>query len=349
MTAPLVSVIIPTHRRPELLRRAVASVLTQTYPAIEIDVIENGGRAGAQQVAQELTRPSRPVAYHYVPEGNVCTARNDGLRRSRAPYCAFLDDDDEWLPGKLTAQVQALERDARVGWIACGAWRVPPSGQAEPAEHPFYRGAPTLAALVTEWCFIWTPSCVAGRRACFIRAGGFDRRWRHGADYDLYLRLARQFPFAVLEEPLVRYHQHGQNMSGSRDRMWRWLMRILSTVRPAPEHGLSAAMIAGAIRQYCRWFYSLGLHAEEEGHFTRAAGYLATAIRYDPAIGRRLPWGRERHAIYQTARPYAMLVRCLVRAATGRRARGAVTSEPAMPAASAATSAPSLVPASENQ
>ncbi len=317
VTTPLVSVIVPTHRRPELLRRALQSVLAQTYPAIEIHVVENGARAGAEQVVNELGGSPRGLFYQYVPDANVCVARNDGIRLARGAYCAFLDDDDEWVPEKLARQIERLENDPTLGWITCLVWRMESSTVLE--EQPSYQGSLTLAALVTAGCFIWTPSCVVVRRECFSTIEMFNPTYRHAADYDLYLRLARQFAFAVVNEPMVRYHQHAGNMSRSRAGLWRHLLKITASVKPSADQGLTASEIRDVVNRYCRSVYGFASEALARGDYAQAGQHFRTAVRYDPAVGLKIPWGRIKHPAYRLVRPYVGLLFCRLKTLGRRR------------------------------
>ncbi len=311
---PLVSVIVPTHRRPELLRRALRSVLAQTYPAIEIHVVENGARAGAEQIVNELGGVARGLSYHFVPRGNVCVARNAGIERSRGAYCALLDDDDEWAPDKLALQVARLEADRELGWIACRVWwQTESPGPVRSFEQPAYQGPSSYADLVREGNLIWSTSCTVVRQECFARVGMFDPRYRYANDYELYLRLARQFPFAILEEPLVRYYQHEGNMSRRRARQWRYVLKIYAALKPCPSLGLTASDIRKAMDRYCEWSLERALEAHERGDDARASRYFFTALRYDPAIGLKIPWSRINHPAYRVIRPYVHCALCGVR------------------------------------
>jgi glycosyltransferase involved in cell wall biosynthesis len=116
---PLVSVVIPTRDRPELVRRAVASVLAQTY-AGDIECIVVADQAEAPRELPEPARPGRAVAV--IDNGRtpgLAGARNTGILASRAPLLAFLDDDDEWLPEKLERQAAVLAREPEAGLVGC--------------------------------------------------------------------------------------------------------------------------------------------------------------------------------------------------------------------------------------
>lgn len=94
----LLSIIIPTHRRPHLLTRAIASAV-QVHAGLDIEVlvIPNGPDSSWKAVAEQHQHDPR-IRWHYLPTGNACAARNHGLATARGQYLRFLDDDDYLLP-----------------------------------------------------------------------------------------------------------------------------------------------------------------------------------------------------------------------------------------------------------
>ncbi len=115
MNKPLVSVVIPAHNGELYLGEAIQSVLDQDYPNYELWVIDNGSKDRTSAVVKGFPQ----AQYRYSEIGNVALARNLGVSLSRGDYIAFLDQDDTWVPEKLTKQVQFLEENRRYG-IALG-------------------------------------------------------------------------------------------------------------------------------------------------------------------------------------------------------------------------------------
>lgn len=114
---PLLSIVIPTHRRPRLVARAITSVLN-TYKGVDIEilVIPNGQDDTWQAVADQHAHDSR-IQWHYLQAGNACSARNHGLAKAQGTYLRFLDDDDYLLP----AAAEQLDLIVREGLDACSA------------------------------------------------------------------------------------------------------------------------------------------------------------------------------------------------------------------------------------
>ena len=108
--SPKVSVIIPTYNRPNIIGRAIQSVLNQTYQNFEIVIIDDSPNGGTEKVVR-VFKDARIRYVHNKVRGNMPKARNQGVRESspEAKYIAFLDDDDEWLPQFLEKTVKVLE------------------------------------------------------------------------------------------------------------------------------------------------------------------------------------------------------------------------------------------------
>src|SRR5260370_26421753 len=105
MGAPLVSAIIPTQNRPDMLREAAASVLAQTYSNIELIIVLNAASHEAIDAAAEIASAPN-VHLISLPHGGLSAARNEGIRRARGEWVAFLDDDDLWMPTKIEEQLR---------------------------------------------------------------------------------------------------------------------------------------------------------------------------------------------------------------------------------------------------
>ena len=202
---PAVTVVIATRDRKELVRRAVAAVLAQDYPGpIECVVVfdqEPVDQSVCRQASEHPRRRVRAVANVRTP--GLAGARNSGIDVATGELIAFCDDDDEWLPGKLTQQVAALRAttaDVVVSGIEIEygdtrVVRVP--GQADLS----------LDALARRRVMEAHPSTVLVRASALReRIGLVDEQipGSYGEDYDWMLRAAQAGPIAVVEQPLVR-------------------------------------------------------------------------------------------------------------------------------------------------
>src|SRR5260221_6962456 len=142
---PLVSVVIPTHTRPEMLAEAIASVRAKTFTDYESIVVYNGESDDMRRASRKVAA-AHDSAYFELDDGNVCFARNTGVERANGEWIAFLDDDDLWLANKLERQVAEARRTG-ADMITCDYVKFFPDGR-EVVERPrVINGCPYVKAL----------------------------------------------------------------------------------------------------------------------------------------------------------------------------------------------------------
>ncbi len=216
MTENTVSVIIPTHNRPEQLRRAVRSVLNQTYTAVEIIVADDASTKDVEAVVKELGDERISYVRQETNKG-APAARNMGFRQSRGEYVLFLDDDDELLPEQIERLVQfSLEQKDKPGMVGCGFYY-----KVEGAEKKYHPTIPPhddnmYRLLLRSNIFIMHSLLI--RRECIEQAGYFDEALVACQDWDLWIRIAREYTIAVLPEILARHTVHGEQMTSNLER-----------------------------------------------------------------------------------------------------------------------------------
>lgn len=205
---PLVSVIIPTYNRAELVRRAVESVLAQTYKNIEVIVIDDGS---TDDTASLLAPYLKHIVYVLESNngGSVGRARNIGIKHSKGDYLAFLDSDDEWLPDKLEKQVSLL-KSPNVHIAYCDAYYVDEKGDILAIKRERRRGN-ILRHLLIDNVVSGSASAVILRRDCFDKVATFREDIDTPEDWDLWLRLAFHFDFDYVPVPLVKIRVHSEN------------------------------------------------------------------------------------------------------------------------------------------
>jgi len=197
-SAPLVTAVIPTHDRGWILAEAVDSVLAQDYPHLELIVVDDGSSDATEQLLAAYGKRIRVIRQS---NGGVSSARNRGIAAARGRYVAFLDSDDLWLPGKLSAQVAFFKAcpEYRICqteeiWIRRGRRVNPRHRHKKPSGDIFI---PSLAL-----CLV-SPSAVMGERALFEEMGGFDECLPACEDYDLWLRVASKYQIHLIDEAFI--------------------------------------------------------------------------------------------------------------------------------------------------
>jgi glycosyltransferase involved in cell wall biosynthesis len=222
---PRVTVIIPTYNRSELLVKAVSSVLDQSFGDFELLVIDDCSPDDTRSKIEGIG-DSR-VAYFRNPENKgVSGSRNFGIERSRGEFIAFLDDDDEWLPGKLEKQVKVLdESPSNVGLVYTGTLSVDlTTGELIETTIPRYKG--NVLNDLAFLNFIPTSSVLA-RRECFTRIGLFDENLSYGEDFDLWIRISTEFLIDYIQDPLVIHKDHPQTTTANYKKVAVNVKRIL--------------------------------------------------------------------------------------------------------------------------
>lgn len=207
---PLVSVIMPTRGRPELVRESIAAVVAQTYPGpIECLVVHD-----QESPDEELTRLGAPrrevtVAGNTHKPG-LAGARNTGLDAARGTIIATCDDDDVWHPDKLTSQVERLRQEPGLLVVGSGIRLLLPGKVAEwpgRAEHVSYQ------LLLRNRVKELHSSTLVMRREAFDKAGRYDEELPRGyaEDYDWVLRAARAGQVGIVTRPLADIRKDGRS------------------------------------------------------------------------------------------------------------------------------------------
>jgi glycosyltransferase involved in cell wall biosynthesis len=220
---PKVSVVIATRERPVLLRRAVQRVLDQHYAGpIECVIVFDQSEPQPIEVEVPDGRELRIITNHRSP--GLAGARNSGVLATTGELVAFCDDDDEWLPEKLTRQVAALA-GADDAELATSGIFVCYEDRQTPRVYPADRI--TLSDLLRSRVMEAHPSTVIVTRAAFDRIGFVDEHipGSYAEDYEWLLRAARETGILAVREPLVNVHWHQSSWFSDR---WKMIVDALT-------------------------------------------------------------------------------------------------------------------------
>ncbi|MFC1848268.1 glycosyltransferase family 2 protein [Chloroflexota bacterium] len=201
---PKVSVIIPSYNRASLVTRAIDSVLVQTYPYLEVVVVDDGSTDNTTDVVGSYADERVKCVKHRKNRG-VSAARNAGINVSRGEFIGFLDSDDEWLPEKLERQVEKFKSASVNTGLVYGGYEVIDSGSNKTIswENPKKRG-PVFRYLLKE-DFIGSPTPLV-KRECFEKAGCFDEELQFCEDWDMWLRIAQYYEFDYVGETVAKFY-----------------------------------------------------------------------------------------------------------------------------------------------
>jgi glycosyltransferase involved in cell wall biosynthesis len=204
---PTVSVVIPTHNRDRFLKAAIQSVLNQTFQDFELIVVDDASTDRTVEVVQSVADTRITYIRHETNKGGAA-ARNNGIRNACGQYIAFLDDDDEWMKDKLRRQVKLLDHSPReVGVIYTGYEVIErDTGRILRVSLPTKRGN-LCKELLGSNC-LGSTSSILMKRDCVTTAGLFDEALPSFQDYDLWIRISREYHFDYIAAPLFKYHIH---------------------------------------------------------------------------------------------------------------------------------------------
>ncbi|NRT15108.1 glycosyltransferase involved in cell wall biosynthesis [Flavobacterium sp. 28A] len=210
----LVSVIIPTYKRSEYLIRAIDSVLAQTYPNIEIIVVDDndGDNEDRRQTKINLNKYILNSSIIYVEHEcnkGISAARNTGIKSAKGDFISFLDDDDEFLPNKTDLQLNCFDKSNENLGLVYGSFIRSENGKTTNIM-PKYRG--DLQSIL-GLNHIGSPSMIMCRKEVFENIGGFDETFRSREDIEFYYRLAKLYQIDYVEDLIMRYNIHNITLS----------------------------------------------------------------------------------------------------------------------------------------
>jgi glycosyltransferase involved in cell wall biosynthesis len=205
VTSPLISVVIPTHNRASLLKKAIDSVLLQTERDLELIIVDDASTDETSELLNEFVKTDARIK---VIKNKVALggggARNAGIFASKGKWVAFLDDDDEWFKNKLSLQLEKINLSPSAVACSCDYEHNYPFGLKKKFVLPHRI---TLNELYYANSLGGASMCLCSRNI-LVSIQGFDTKLKSGQDWDLWVRLRAQGQVVVCNRPLVRYMDH---------------------------------------------------------------------------------------------------------------------------------------------
>lgn len=207
----MVSVIIPTYNRAGTLMRSIQSVIRQSYPEWELIIVDDGSTDATSDLVRPLAEQDMRIRYIQCPENKgQAAARNTGIRASKGEYIAFQDSDDCWMPDKLQKQVSMMEAHPEYG-IVYGQVVYDESGILSAPYPPVSAGEQVFEACLKQ-NQIGTPTMLV-RKEVFDAIGLFDTSLAALEDYELALRITKNYPAGFLAEPVLTAYKSMDSVS----------------------------------------------------------------------------------------------------------------------------------------
>lgn len=241
---------MPAYNAAPFIEDSIHSVLEQDYPHIELIVVDDGSQDNTTEVAEKF---GSQVKVLKQKNAGPASARNLGIHASKGTFIAFLDADDVWLPGKISAQVQYLQKHPEIGVVFGGffRWYSDPDGNFSSAPTPLNLNNTTK--LVTEhsgWIYkdilLDSVICIITamiRRSVIEKVGYFDESLQTGEDYDFWLRVSQQFRAAELDRTMAYYRMHATSTTKvprKENNEYKVLLKNFAAYGPAGPDGVAA-------------------------------------------------------------------------------------------------------------
>ena len=246
-----VSVVIPLYNKAATLERALSSALGQAYAPAEILVIDDGSTDGGGARVQSVADPR--VRLIRQTNGGVSAARNRGVHEAQSDWVAFLDADDEWLPGFLDQLCSAARQDPDVGTVFSNM-RLSNSNTAWLGGQRGGRLDNYFDFFVAHQGHGMSSSSTLVKRRLLQQVGGFPQGVTHGEDLDTWARLAWEAPVAYVAEVLAIYHVTGspRAMDVSHTVIAAGLQRCLRSARDRLRQHRVSPSLRRATRSYAQ-------------------------------------------------------------------------------------------------
>jgi GT2 family glycosyltransferase/SAM-dependent methyltransferase len=269
-----VAVVVTTFNDADFLHEALTSIVSQQELATEIIVADDGSDESPAAILANFPG----VVLLRKNNGGLSSARNAGLRKARSEYITFLDADDRLEPNAIAAGLACFRENPEAVMVYGGHRRISADGKPLSGGRYTAPGADPYAGFLSG-NIVGMHATVLYRREVLEVAGGFDEGLRMCEDYDLYLRLARDYRIASHSAIIAEYRWHEQNMSKNTQEMLRTVLFVHGRHRNQTR-GRRLAWQTGR-RQWKRW-YSVEQPALWEG----ANGSLKTRTRVASTIRR---------------------------------------------------------------
>lgn len=269
------SVVMPAFNSEKTIKKAIDSVLSQEGVKVELIVIDNNSGDGTRKIVQKYKKKIRCFSRK---ERGVSGARNLGIRMAHYDLIAFLDSDDEWLPGKLSHQAFIFEKHPEVGLTATGVRCLDTEGEL----------LRIISSAKTGWVlqdllesnFLTTSSVAIRKKALRKKGEPFRTGLSYGEDYFLWVQLAVEFPFWITPEVFVNYTE-----SSDRRFAEKYSNEDIQSLYQVLERTVGEKAGESGLRKlHSKMHLELGLLARRQKERRKTLAESFAAIRSNPGL-----------------------------------------------------------------
>ncbi|NQT46452.1 MAG: glycosyltransferase [Candidatus Omnitrophica bacterium] len=213
---PKISVVMAAYNEEKYLRKAIESILNQTFSDFEFIIINDGSTDTTSKIIKEyISRDSR-IKTKDTGNSGLTRAKNIALEMAKGDLIAMMDADDISLPDRLEKQRRFLEYNQDVGLLGSGYYRIDEQGNILYEHNPVTGSKEIHKNLIKR--NIFCHSTIVVRRGVFDKVGFYNENWRTSQDYEFYFRVTKDFKLANLKIPLVCWRLSKTSISFTRQK-----------------------------------------------------------------------------------------------------------------------------------
>ena len=279
----MISIIIPAYNAEKYLANTIQSVINQTFTDWELIIINDGSTDGTLELINNFQdKDSRIKVFSYENAG-VAHSRNRGIAKAKSEYIAFLDADDLWTPDKLAMQLKALQENSDAGVVYSWVDYIDEAGKfLYPGSHTTVNGDAYPKLLINN--FLENGSNPLVRREALEKIGNFDVSLPPAEDWDLYLRLAREYEFVAIPKPQILYRLCTNSCSANITKMETQALRVIDKAYNQTPESLQHLKIETLAKLYEYLLFRTLESNPQRPQFWQAGKYFVKMVRFNPAI-----------------------------------------------------------------
>jgi glycosyltransferase involved in cell wall biosynthesis len=271
---PMVTIVITVYNRLAFLDQAVRSALDQTYPQIELMVVDDGSETDVKRVLEPF---GDLVKFYTKPNGGPASARNIGIKHANGEFILFLDDDDFLEPCAVRELVEVVRGEPGARWAAGRFAYADETGKRVPRQHSAQLSSGDVYEGMIHQNLVGAPSVVLAPTEIIRSLGGFDedRAVQLCEDYDLWLSLAKEFPVAASRRVVSNYRLYPGQATKNWEGLYKAWLNILGKHRKIARPGFAEEFdrsIAAIQLEYGDSLYLNGRYDEARQSWGEAYG-----------------------------------------------------------------------------
>ncbi len=281
MNRKLVSIVTPVYNAEKYLSEMIQSVQSQSYKYYEHLLVDDCSTDSSIDIIKNFQKndPKIKIFMQSVNGGSAC-ARNRGIREAQGEYIAFLDADDRWISDKLIKQIEALCNNNEIYLIGTQRFFIDDKGtrlDIQDRRNGKYWGKYNVSDYIIDRIPITTSSVIV-KKECLEKCGYFKEEYRQCQDFEIWFRIINEFKIGVLEDKLVEYRVHPENISKNKIKGKLSKVKIFEN-EVLPKLGLFGERKKEFLSLLQRYYISLGKIYTKDNQDTEANIFFEKAMK----------------------------------------------------------------------